>query len=144
MSLNKSIEILLVSSQNFFREGIHRVLEDKCNLKIIAEASTFHEVEERLTSIKPEFLLLDNRYVQIDLNALLNLIIEQSPATKVICLAKRKKEKLHFPGVIYITKKTDSSKVRRIVEAAGLNKLASTKKKAHARDLGNNNWPAGY
>ncbi len=137
MNLNKPIQILLVSSSKFFLHGIHRVLEDKCNFKVVAEASNLEEVEECFNEAKPEFLLLDNRYVQIELNNLINLITKKSPSTKVILLSNRKEEKYNFPNVIYITKKTDSSKLRRIVEARSLSRWASTKK-SHRKVLGNN------
>ena len=140
MNLNKPIQILLVSSSKFFLHGIHRVLEDKCNLKVVAEASNLEEVEECFNEKKPEFLFLDNRYVQIELNNLLNLITKKSPSTKLILLANPKEEKFNFPNVIYITKKTDSSKLRRIVEAGRLSKLPPTKK-SHRKLLGNNDLP---
>ena len=137
MNLNKPIQILLVSSSKFFLHGIHRVLEDKCNFKVVAEASNLEEVEECFNEAKPEFLFLDNRYVQIELNNLLNLITKISPSTKLILLANPKEGKFNFPNVIYITKKTDSSKLRRIVEAGRLSKLPPTKK-SHRKLLGNN------
>jgi DNA-binding NarL/FixJ family response regulator len=137
MNLNKPIQILLVSSSKFFLHGIHRVLEDKCNFKVVAEASNLEEIEERLKDLKPEFLFLDNRYAQIKLNKLLDLITKKSLSTKVILLANRKEERFNFPNVIYITNKTDSSKLRRIAEAGSLSRWASTKK-AHRKVLGNN------
>jgi DNA-binding NarL/FixJ family response regulator len=104
---------------------------------VVAEASNLEEIEERLKDLKPEFLFLDNRYAQIKLNKLLDLITKKSLSTKVILLANRKEERFNFPNVIYITNKTDSSKLRRIAEAGSLSRWASTKK-AHRKVLGNN------
>ncbi|MBI2485568.1 MAG: response regulator transcription factor [Deltaproteobacteria bacterium] len=126
MSLNKPIQILLVSSSKFFLNGIHKVLEDKCNLKVVAKVSNGEEVEECFNETKPDFLFLDNRSALMDLNTLLNLITKKSPYTKVILLANQNEEKLNFPNVIYITKKTDSSKLRQIIERKRLRRLVST------------------
>ena len=126
MGLNKTYQIVLVSSSKFFLDGIHKVFEDKCNLKVVAKASNLEEVEQCLDETKPEFLFLDNRSAQIELTNLLKLITKKSPRTKVILLANRSEEKFNFPNVIYITKKTDSSKLRRIIERKRLRRLVST------------------
>lgn len=128
MRASKTSHIALASGSKFFLDGIHRVFEDKCNLKVVAKASSLEEVGQCLSETKPEFLFLDNRSVQIDLNNLLDLITKTSPRTKVILLASQNEEKLNFPNVLYVTKKTDSSKLRRLVQEKRLRRLVSTKK----------------
>lgn len=124
----KTSHIALASGSRFFLDGIHRVFEDKCNLKVVAKASSLEEVGQCLSETKPEFLFLDNRSVQIDLHNLLDLIMKTSTGTKVIFLASQDEAKLNFPNVVYATKKTDSSKIRRLVQAKRLRGSVSTKK----------------
>jgi DNA-binding NarL/FixJ family response regulator len=125
---SKISRIALASGSKFFLDGIHRVFEDKCNLKVVAKASSLEEVGQCLSETQPEFLLLDNRSVQIDLHDLLDLITKTSPGTKVIFVASQDEAKLNFPNVVYATKKTDSSKIRLLVQEKRLRRSVSTKK----------------
>ncbi len=86
MDNNKQVQMVLASSSKIFMEGIYKVLEDKCKLKIVAKAGSCEEVENSFQKKKPEFLLLDNRSNQMDLVNLLDLISRKSPTTKVILL----------------------------------------------------------
>ena len=104
MSLNNPIQMVLASRSKFFLEGIRRILEDEADIKIVAESLNHEEIKKYLTTIKPEFMLLDNTTLELDVEVLLGLMNERSPSTKVIILSSRRNNKTTTSNVIYVSK----------------------------------------
>ena len=112
--------MVLASRSKFFLEGIRKILEDETDIKIVAESLNHEEIEKYLTTIKPEFMLLDNTTLELDIDEVLGLVNERSPSTKVILLSNHSKDKSTSPNVIYITKKIGSSELIRTITRSSL------------------------
>ena len=108
------IQMVLASSSKLFLEGMCKILEDEGDIKITAEILTCEETLEYLANVEVEFLLIDNVALNLDAEGLSNLIDKKGPDTKVILLDNQT-HKLNFPGVIYLTKETDSSELIYII-----------------------------
>jgi DNA-binding NarL/FixJ family response regulator len=116
--------MVLASRSKFFLEGIRKIIEDETDIKIAAESLNREEVEKYLTTIKPEFMLLDNITLELDIDELLGLVYEKSPNTKVILLSSHNKYKSTSPNVISIAKKIGSSElIRTITETSPINRI---------------------
>jgi chemotaxis response regulator CheB len=123
-NLNKPIQMVLASRSKFFLEGIRKIIEDETDIKIVAESLNREEVEKYLTTIKPEFMLLDNITLELDIDELLGLVYEKSPNTKVILLSSHNKYKSTSPNVISIAKKIGSSElIRTITGTSPINRI---------------------
>ncbi len=108
MESNKTTQVVLASSSTLFLEGIRSIIEDESNIKIVALASNRKEVEKHLTEIKPDFLFLDNKTLEVSVPKLLNLVIKKSPDTKVILFGIQTEDELNSPNIICIKKETNS------------------------------------
>jgi DNA-binding NarL/FixJ family response regulator len=120
-------QVLLASSSRYFLEGISNVIRAKsADIEVITE--TFKQkIEKHLAQIKPRFLFLDNRMLNHDIKHLFGLISKKSPNTQVILFKnKNKRVKLDSPKVIYITKKTNSSELIKIIKNNRLGKSRGT------------------
>ncbi len=114
-NLNRPIQMILASRSRFFLEGIRKILEDETDIRIVAEPLNREEVEKYLTAIKPEFMLLDNTTLKLDIDELLGLVNEKSPNTKVILLGSHREYKSTSPNLIRIAKKIGSSELIRTI-----------------------------
>jgi DNA-binding NarL/FixJ family response regulator len=123
--MEKPIQIVLASSSKLFLEGIQKILEDEGSIKIVAKISNPEEVEKCLCEIKPKFLFLDNRTLNLDIHKLSNLITKKSPDTKVILFSDYIKNGFTFPNAIYVTKEVSSLELIDIIK--GLDKGVVTK-----------------
>jgi DNA-binding NarL/FixJ family response regulator len=113
--LNKPIQMMLASRSKLFLEGMCKILEDETDIKIVAESLTKEEVVNDLTIIKPEFMLLDNTSLELDIHELLGLINEKSPKTRVILLSNHSEYTFAFPNLIYIDKEIGSSELLKTI-----------------------------
>jgi len=104
-NLDKPIQIILASRSRLFLEGIRKILEDETGIKVVAESLSREEVEKYTTTIKPEFMLLDNTTLEIDIDELIGLLSLISPNTKVILLTSHRRYKSTSPNVIYVPKR---------------------------------------
>lgn len=116
MNLEKRFRIVVASSSKLFLDGICKVLEWGCDTKAVAESSDLKEIMRYLNQVKPEFLLLDNRSPNLDLEDLLSSIKGNGLYTKVILFADSIENKLNFPNLIYIRKETTSSELLEIMK----------------------------
>lgn len=123
-NLNRPIQMILASRSRFFLEGIRKILEDDTDIRIVAESLNREEVEKYLTAIKPEFMLLDNTTLKLDIDELLDLVNEKSPNTKVILLGSHREYKSTSPNLIRIAKKIGSSElIRTITRSHSINRI---------------------
>jgi DNA-binding NarL/FixJ family response regulator len=108
--------MIFVSRSKFFLEGMSRVLGKKSNdLRILTKTSS-RGIRSLLNEIKPEFLFLDNRSSQYDIEKFTDLIAKEAPHTKVIVFSDQTKHKISSPHVIYINKRTTSSELISIIK----------------------------
>lgn len=113
------IQIVLASDSKLFLEGVRKILEDGSGIKIVAEASSCGEAAKRLAEVEVKFLFIDNRAFNLGYGELSDLINKKSSHTKVILLGNQDKDRINLPGVIYLTKETDSSELIYIIKGNG-------------------------
>lgn len=119
MNLNETIKILLASDSKLFLEGIHRILEGESNIKTILKATSRKEIEKYCDEIKPEFVIIDNRILQLNIPKLLKFVNNKSSHTKVIILNDQEDD-LSFPNAIFISKETNYSELLSIIKGERL------------------------
>lgn len=113
------IQIVLASDSKLFLEGVRKILEDGSGIKIVAEASSCGEAAKCLAEVEVKFLFIDNGAFNLDYGELSDLINKKSSNTKVILLGNEDKDRINLPGVIYLTKETDSSELIYIIKRNG-------------------------
>jgi Response regulator containing a CheY-like receiver domain and an HTH DNA-binding domain len=104
---------------------MHAILEDEplWFIKVVAKAPDKEEIEKYLTEIRPEFLFLDNRTLDLDIHELLNLIDEKSPGTKIILFSSHIEDELDSPIIIRITENTYSPELIEIIKGKRAKKV---------------------
>jgi len=110
--------MVLASDSKLFLEGVRGILEVESDIKIVAEASSRGEAAKLLTEVEFEFLLIDNGALNLDVGELSDLINRKSSNTKVILLKNQTEDRINLPGIIYLTKKTNSSELICIIKRA--------------------------
>lgn len=110
-SMNKPIQIILASNSKLFLEGMGSILEEDDDIRVAAKVSSYEELVIHVTEIKPKFLFLDNRTLEIDIHKILSLVDEEVIDIKVILLGKENEERMSFPNVIYLNRETSSSEL---------------------------------
>jgi len=121
------LTIVLVSSSNLFLEGIRRILEGEKDIKTVAEADNPKDIEKHIAELKPAFLFIDNRMLNLDVKNLLKLIDKKSPDTRVIVLGSQGENHIDSPNITYVTKETGSSELVSIIKSKKADESASTK-----------------
>lgn len=109
--MNKPIQIILASNSKLFLEGMESILEEDYDIRVAAKVSSYEELVIHVTEIKPKFLFLDNRTLEIDIHKILSLVDEEVIDIKVILLGKENEERMSFPNVIYLNRETSSSEL---------------------------------
>jgi NarL family two-component system response regulator LiaR len=131
MRLNKPIQIILASMSKLFLEGIHKVLAHETDVRIVAHASKQEEIKKYLTEVKAEVLFLDYRTLKVDIHELLDVIVQESPDTKIILLDSYVENQVGYSNIISITKETTLSELIQII------KESQTKKVKHVNQRRN-------
>jgi DNA-binding NarL/FixJ family response regulator len=109
-------KILLASGSRLFLDGIHRILDDEGNFERIVEASQFKEILNIVNEIKPEFILIDNRILSLDIAKLSKSINKSSPQTKIIIMNDPKEDVQDFVNIMYADKYTNYKDLLQIIK----------------------------
>jgi DNA-binding NarL/FixJ family response regulator len=120
----------LASGSKLFLEGLHRILENDGDIKIVAHASSPEEVERCFTKIKPKVLLIDNRALELSTQKLSNLIAKASSDTTAILFGNHLEGESAIPGAVYVTKDTSSLALIRIIKSVSAGAQAKEGKRA--------------
>ncbi len=127
--MNKVSRIVLASGSRLLMEGMRKIIESGTNLEVVAEVFNSREVKRSLDKMKPEFLFLDNRTPNLDINKLLDFMNKKGLETKVILFGDEPSQSFSLSNVIYINKETDSSELIKIIKST--NNIASTEIAIH-------------
>ena len=109
-------KILLASGSRLFLEGARKILDDEGNFERIVEASQFKEILNIVNEIKPEFILIDNRILSLDIAKLSKSINKSSPQTKIIIMNDPKETVQDFVNVIFADKYTNYKDLLQIIK----------------------------
>lgn len=127
MNVNETTQVILASSSKLFLEGLRRILESENDIHIAAEVSNPKDIERYVTEIKPGFLFIDNRILNLDVEKLLNLMTKKCLYCKVILLDNQPEAYLKFPNVIHVNKESNSSELINIIKSKNSYKSFSDK-----------------
>lgn len=108
---NNPIQMALASRSQFFLQGIKRILEDESGIKIVAEVFDLTGVKKCIKEIKPDFLFIDNRTSELNLQDQLNSLINRNCTTRVILFDTYKGEKPFSPNIVYISREAGSKEL---------------------------------
>ena len=127
MNVPEMTKVVLASSSRLFLEGIRRILEGENHIQIAAEASNPKDIEKHVAEIKPGFLFIDNRILNLDIEKLLNMMTKKCPNTKVILLNNQTEDDPKLSNVIYVTKESSSSELINIIRNNSVDKPSDNK-----------------
>jgi len=80
------IRCLLVHDHVLLLQGLRRLLEDEPDLRVVAEAGNRAEAMRKLAECQPDVVLADLRSLSVPAAEAEKLIVQESPATKVVFL----------------------------------------------------------
>jgi DNA-binding NarL/FixJ family response regulator len=130
MNPNEPIKIMLASSSKLFIEGLRRILAGEKEIEIVAEVSNPNDIQKYALELKPQFLFIDNRMLDLDIQKLLSLIIKKVPDVYFIVMNNQSEylPELDLTNITYVTKETDSSElIKMIKRGKSLNRTGSGK-----------------
>jgi len=107
----QSISVVLASNSRLFTEGIKRILDHDELIEIVAETSKHTELNKLLKKHKPEYLFIDNRSLDCDIDKILCSKVLQTSQSKVIVFGKDNADRNKSSNLIYVNQDTDSSKL---------------------------------
>jgi DNA-binding NarL/FixJ family response regulator len=82
MKINEMTKVVLASSSRLFLEGIRRILEGENHIQIAAEVSNPKDIEKYVTEIKPGFIFIDNRILNLDIEKIVTMMTKKCPDSK--------------------------------------------------------------
>lgn len=127
MKINEMTKVVLASSSRLFLEGIRRILEGENHIQIAAEVSNPKDIEKYVTEIKPGFIFIDNRILNLDIEKLVTTMTKKCPDSKVILLDNQTELEPKFSNVIHVTKESSSSELIDIIKSKSSDKSLPTK-----------------
>jgi len=128
MKINEMTKVVLASSSRLFLEGIRRILEGENHIQIAAEVSNPKDIEKYVTEIKPGFIFIDNRILNLDIEKIVTMMTKKCPDSKVILLDNQTELEPNFSNVIHVTKESSSSELIDIIKSKSSDKSLPTKK----------------
>ncbi len=111
-----SAKILLASGSRLFLEGVHKILDDEGIFERIIEAAQYKEIANIANRVKPEFILIDNRILNLNVAKLSKSINKNSPQTKIIILNDPKEDVHDSVNIIYANKYTNYQDLLQILK----------------------------
>jgi two-component system response regulator NreC len=83
------IRCILVHNHALVRQGLRRLLEDDAELVVVAEAGNASEALQRVFEHRPDVVLADAATIELSADDAEQLILKESPATRVLFLGVR-------------------------------------------------------
>lgn len=88
-SSSTKIRCLLVHDHVLLRQGLRRLLEDEADVEIVAEAGNATEALQGISQHLPDVVITDARVFDYTAESVEQMILEESPQTKVLFLTAR-------------------------------------------------------
>jgi two-component system response regulator DegU len=115
-SKNTSIKIVLASSSKLFLEGVKRILDSQKELQIVVEISGLQDVEKKVIETRPEFVFIDDRTADPDIEKRLKLIIGKCAHTRIILMGNRIAPHFGLNRIIRVSTETGSAGLISIIK----------------------------
>ncbi len=110
-----AIKILLASGSRLFLEGVRKILDDEGDIERIVEAEQHKEIVNIAHEIKPDFILIDNRMLGLDIAKLSKSINKSSPQTKIMIMDGPKEDVQDFANIMYLSKYSNYEDLLQII-----------------------------
>jgi len=81
------------------RQGLRRLLDDEPDLDVVAEAGNAMEALHQISGHQPDVVIADARIFGGSAEQAEEVILQESPKSKVVFLAPHKQEAVPWPGV---------------------------------------------
>ncbi len=82
------IKLIIVDSEEVFREGIARLLQEQAKMEIVFQGSSSQEAIKKCNKIKADIVLIDSHVTDYDVLQTLKEIKECSPEIKIVMLSR--------------------------------------------------------
>jgi DNA-binding NarL/FixJ family response regulator len=82
------IKLIIVDSEEVFREGIARLLQEQAKMEIVFHGSSSQEAIKRCNKTKPDIMLIDSHVPDCDALQAVKEIKECSPEVKIVMLSR--------------------------------------------------------
>ena len=132
MDTTKKITIMTVEDHPVFREGLGLILASQADMVVVAEASTADEALRQYRHVRPDLVLMDQRFPGTSGTEALIAIRNQFPQAKVIMLTTSSgdieiQRALRAGASAYVLKSTPKNELLQIIRevAAGHRKIPS-------------------
>lgn len=118
------LKVLIVDDHEMIRAGLRTLLEDRDDIKIVAEASTAAESMEMSSKLKPDIVLMDVRLPDESGVEACRRIRDRNDNIHVIMLTAFSDEEAIFASILsgasaFLLKRTDSEKLYQTIRAVG-------------------------
>jgi two-component system response regulator DevR len=116
--------ILIVDDHEVVRLGLRALLDRHPNFEVVAEASNAKEAIERVSTYRPDVVVMDIRLPGTSGVEACQQIVEAHPATKVIMLTSYAEDEMLFAAIRagaagYVLKQIGGDDLVRAIEAVG-------------------------
>ena len=112
----RAIRIVLASSSRLFTEGMKRILEGEKEIEIVAEISRLQDVEKKVIETRPEFVFIDGRTADPDIEKRLKLIIGKCAHTRIILMGNRIAPHFDLNNIIRVSTETGSAALIKMIK----------------------------
>ena len=126
--LNFMIKVLLADDHSIVREGLRRVLEDSCDIKVVAEASDGEAAFDKAMSNKPDVAVIDISMPGMDGLEVVSRMSAYCPGIPVLILTMHEEEQ-------YVIRAIESGAMGYVTKQSAPEQLVAAVKKIHSGGL---------
>lgn len=123
MAGKRATTILIADDHPLFREAIGRVIAERPDLELVAEASDGQDALDRIRELEPDVAVIDVRMPELDGSDVLAALRADGLRTNVVFLSAFLDSKTVYDAVAaganaYLSKEADSTEIIAAIEAA--------------------------
>jgi len=125
MDEDGTIRCALAHEMVWLRQSLRRLLEDQPDMTVVAEAGNAAEALRSIVEYQPEVAIVDWHLFDGSAEHAERLILQESPASKVVFLSTTERDVPEDPGVVYCAvRDTSVDELFQMVRAAAGKELA--------------------
>jgi len=119
---NSKIRIFLADDHTLFRQALRQVLEREADFEVVGEAEDGVETTEKVSTLKPDVVLMDINMPLVDGVKAAEIICQQDPAVRVVILTMYRQDRYAFQAIKagawgYLLKTVDSQELAHSIRA---------------------------
>ena len=123
------ISVLVADRHPLFREGLARAVRQRATLQLVGEVADGRAALDRILRHRPDVAILDADLRELDGSQVLNAVVRESLATRVLLVAEAVDPDLAFRAIAggaagVLSKHTDADALCRAVQTAAAGEVA--------------------